>query len=635
MEAVLRRFSMTETDLARAMAAGEIASPQHLQNSDFFRIRLSGTGFAYRPQLQEYCERLPENYLPPDAAQRFSGQPVVWGHPPGMVLDTKEFVKRVVGTVVLPYVGTAEGEDENATELWGVARIIDAEAAQRLREKNLSTSPAVVFGEDSGNETIPAGDGRHLLIEGKPAWIDHVAVGVVEGVWDVLGTKPPGVDNGRSDELRTSGSTAGDSGDGAVAEETKEEKEKREAEERDDRARRDARLDALMGKLDSMHRRMDEWEEKEKARSEREEREDKARRDAKDRDDRARKDAEEEVKKEKEQAATLERLAAEEEAEAERMEADAARATDRRDDARPHWLARRDDESEDEHSDRVDKMARRGDAHGFRRRDDEAKRDHSVRLGDAAKRHDVHRDDAMFRPKMRDDRHRDDDRRDDRRRDDANPDGTYHGRSDRRRDDDRARDDRRRDDDRARDDRHRDDDRMRDDRARADSLAAELAALKEREARRDAEFAEIKARVAERPEDDRRALAEAQSRADEAYSLHGDRAAPPMQGESVVGYRTRMARGLQRYSKLWKDTDLDRLARADATAFANAESLIYADSAVAAREPVGVDGQLIARKFVSETGHRITEYAGDPGVWLAPFTQPGASASRFGVRSSG
>lgn len=196
----LRKFDQDETQLARSVASGELASPQKFANSWYFRIRLSGTGLSYRPALKEYVERLPEHYLEPDTpelpsfAARCNGLPVIWVHPDKMVLDTEEFARRVVGTVVLPYVGGPDGEDPDAREVWGVARIIDADAARQMRENKLSTSPAVELPPE-GNERVPAGDGKHLLIENRPKFVDHIAI-VPEGVWDKMGLAGRGVDDG-------------------------------------------------------------------------------------------------------------------------------------------------------------------------------------------------------------------------------------------------------------------------------------------------------------------------------------------------------------------------------------------------------------------------------------------------------
>lgn len=558
----------------------------------------------------------------------------MWGHPPGLALDGKEFAKRVVGMVVLPYVGTAAGADPEAKELWGIARVIDPDAARLMRDEDLSTSPAVVLGKDD-NERVPAGDGKHLLIEGNPAFVDHVAVGVERGVWDgVAGENGLGIDNGNlQPPEEEAGSTAGDKGESDMAEEkTKEEMEREEAEKKEADAKRrdDKRADhegepgdheepdkmlegikaVVADAMRSVHDRMDRMDARMDAADRA--RDDARRRDDDDRrDDAKKRDDEDDPDKEREQAATLEKVAAEEEQEAAEMEkeADACKA-----DARPHWAAKRADEEEEEHSERVDRFAKRAKADRFARRDGEECMDHSKRADAMARRHDVRRDDSAFRPRKRDDARRDDARRDDDRRDD------------------RHRDDRRaRDDDSKRDDRHKDDARRDDDDARRRADAA-----------RDEELARLRRMVGDQeraisslrrgPSDgDRRALAEIQERADAVLVMHNDHAPPYMAGETPDAYRVRMARRLQPYSQKWKDEDLDKLSRLSPTAYANVEGMIYADAATAAREPSATDAwELRPVRRPTGTGHQVTEWRGNNAVWLAPHMHVGATAAHFG-----
>ena len=631
LDTALRRFDFDETQLARAMAAGELPSPQRFANSWYFRIRLSGTGLSYRPQLNEYVERLPEHYLAPDKpdlpsfAARCNGLPVIWAHPPKMKLDTEEYAKRTVGTVVLPYVGDEDGEDEDSDEVWGVARILDEDAARQMREKKLSTSPAVELPPGNGGRKVPTGDGKHLLVENRPRMVDHVAI-VPEGVWDKMGIAGRGVDDGN---LRAdgAGSTAGETGVEDMAEEkTKEEmeKEKMEADRRrDDRSRGDGHKD------DGRHR--DDADEQHQAHTEapdedlggikamiadgfkklhdRMDAQDK-RMDAMD-DDKRRADAES-AAKEKEQQETLERLAKEEGEEAEDLEK--KETGDKKDS-----LRRRDDESEEEHSERVHDAATRHDGKHLRRRDDESMRDHS-RRADAAvakvmgiKRGDARRDD---------DRHKDDARRDDGAK---HPDGCMcDGCKDDRKRADARRDESHRDDDRRRDDGKRDDDR------RADAARdAEMAELARRVARQDAELAALRR---EPTDEDRRVLADIQQRADSVLIMHSDQAPAPMRRETVGAYRVRMARKLQAHSKKWANTDLDRQFRISPDDFSTIEGEIYADAATAAKEPtIAEEGRLVPVPIPTSTGHKITEYRGDPMGWMNRFMHTGACCKTFGL----
>lgn len=184
----------TELDLARAIAAGELSSPQLLPNSALFDLRITGTGAAYRAGLGEYVWRDPSIFLSDKFRERCNGLFVVWEHPPpekGQVLDSEEFANRIVGAVVLPYV---RGE-----ELRGVSRIADKNAIEGLNTGLLSTSPGVVF-KPGQNEQQRLDGGETVLIEESPWLLDHLAIcgtqnddpSVGSGVWD-RGGPPTGV----------------------------------------------------------------------------------------------------------------------------------------------------------------------------------------------------------------------------------------------------------------------------------------------------------------------------------------------------------------------------------------------------------------------------------------------------------
>src|SRR5271157_2018957 len=179
----LARYNATETDIGKMIVAGEISSPQRFENVTMFDLRLTGTGVAYRTGLDEHVYRPPEIYLTPEFLERCNGLPVIWLHPPKGSLDSKEFAKRIIGSITCPYIKN--------DEVWGIAKVWDDVAAREMEEKQLSTSPAVVFKPTDGNKTIDLDDGSTLLIEGKPSLLDHVAI-CEEGVWD-KGGMPAGV----------------------------------------------------------------------------------------------------------------------------------------------------------------------------------------------------------------------------------------------------------------------------------------------------------------------------------------------------------------------------------------------------------------------------------------------------------
>ena len=165
----------TELDIARDIRDGKLSSPQRVGSMMLVALRITGTGAAYRPSLKEYVWRDPSHYLNEDTLERCQGLPVVWKHQTtNEPLDSEEFAKRVIGTVMLPYV--------RGDEVWGVSRIYDDFAIEALEKQPLSTSPMVVT---SGGAKFVMNDGKHVLMEGAPSLIDSVAVlPDTPGVWD-------------------------------------------------------------------------------------------------------------------------------------------------------------------------------------------------------------------------------------------------------------------------------------------------------------------------------------------------------------------------------------------------------------------------------------------------------------------
>lgn len=173
----------TELDVAMAIRDGKMQSPQRFMNIALFDLRISGTGVSYRLKHKEFVFRNPDLYLNDEFLARCNGLPVIVEHPKQNTLNSKEFQDRIVGTILLPYI--------KGNEVWGIAKIYDDAAAQMMDEEKLSTSPSVVFADPQQNETKQLEDGEHLLIEGKPQLLDHLAI-VPRGVWD-KGGEPSGV----------------------------------------------------------------------------------------------------------------------------------------------------------------------------------------------------------------------------------------------------------------------------------------------------------------------------------------------------------------------------------------------------------------------------------------------------------
>lgn len=133
-----------------------------------------------------------------------------------------------------------------------------------------------------------------------------------------------------------------------------------------------------------------------------------------------------------------------------------------------------------------------------------------------------------------------------------------------------------------------------------------------------AELNDLKAKTRPVPEDEARDLAAEQVRADAVYAAHGGSASRPVQGESLLAYRRRLASGMQKHSAAWKGIDLATLP---APALELAAQAIYADAVVAARNPADVpEGTLREIVTVDSTGRRITSFAGEPRSWMAQFS---------------
>jgi len=176
----LRLVSANELDVARMIAAGEVASPTLYGNVWLFDMRITGTGVCYRAGNDEFAWRDPAQYLTDEFIARCNGLPVIWEHPGDGLLDTDEFRDRVIGSIMLPYV--------KGDEVWGVAKIHDAEAAGVIVAEQRSTSPSVVT---SGDAKLTLSDGSDIVLEGKPKMVDHLAV-CRKGVWD-KGGEPAGI----------------------------------------------------------------------------------------------------------------------------------------------------------------------------------------------------------------------------------------------------------------------------------------------------------------------------------------------------------------------------------------------------------------------------------------------------------
>jgi hypothetical protein len=122
-------------------------------------------------------------------------------------------------------------------------------------------------------------------------------------------------------------------------------------------------------------------------------------------------------------------------------------------------------------------------------------------------------------------------------------------------------------------------------------------------------------------EHDERQMMSFQARADEAYSVAGRRAPPPLAHERPDEYRRRLADGVKGYSPRWSNADLNVVS--DDTALGVIETQIYADAASHGRT-AGLRAREI-KPIQSRTaaGHTTIEFVGGPeSSFVRAFERP-------------
>jgi 8-oxo-dGTP pyrophosphatase MutT (NUDIX family) len=151
--------------------------------------------------------------------------------------------------------------------------------------------------------------------------------------------------------------------------------------------------------------------------------------------------------------------------------------------------------------------------------------------------------------------------------------------------------------------------------AKAKADAEEIATLRK-------SVADVAAKLPRQMSDaDYAAMADSQVRADRIYSMHGSRAPRPLDGETLLGYRRRMATDLKAHSKAWKDIDLKVIS--DDAAFGLIENTIYNDAEQAGLHPVSDDADFLREiKTEDVTGRRISTFVGRPSAWMSQFAAP-------------
>ncbi|MFP1495970.1 NUDIX hydrolase [Escherichia coli] len=132
---------------------------------------------------------------------------------------------------------------------------------------------------------------------------------------------------------------------------------------------------------------------------------------------------------------------------------------------------------------------------------------------------------------------------------------------------------------------------------------------------------------------DQPALAEAQAKADSAFSACGKNAPAPFSGENALDYRKRALIAMQKHSPAHKDVNIRAIA--DSATLAVLEDAIFSAARQSIeKEMMSTQGQLHKRIRNDEAGRRITEYQGDPNVWLSAFKIPGRRLAKINTQGS-
>lgn len=164
-------------------------------------------------------------------------------------------------------------------------------------------------------------------------------------------------------------------------------------------------------------------------------------------------------------------------------------------------------------------------------------------------------------------------------------------------------------------------------------------AAQEEKAKADAEEAKAKADEAERAalqeriaavenaipkpisDADYAEMAEVQAQADSVAHAFGDSAPRPLQGETLLAYRKRLASKFKAHSETYSSIDLTAIN--DSNLFAVVEKQIYSDAMKAARNPaVPPEMGLREVKQRDQTGRQISTFHGMPSAWTSQFKSP-------------
>ena len=185
------------------------------------------------------------------------------------------------------------------------------------------------------------------------------------------------------------------------------------------------------------------------------------------------------------------------------------------------------------------------------------------------------------------------------------------------------------DDDKKDDSKKSDDD---DDKKKDDSRADDIGTLRKQIADQASVISKLQALMKPRSDDEHAAFADAQAKADSVFNGFGKRAPRPLEGESLMDYRKRLATALKPYSTMWKNSKLSRM---DDDTFANVETQIYTDAATAAATPIDLgEGELrMVTKVNPATNQRYHDFYGKES-FVKKMGRPGRRVQSFRTLAS-
>jgi hypothetical protein len=197
-------------------------------------------------------------------------------------------------------------------------------------------------------------------------------------------------------------------------------------------------------------------------------------------------------------------------------------------------------------------------------------------------------------------------------------------------DDDDKRDDD--DDDDKKDDSSKKSDDDDDDKKDSAAAKADSVAMRRQIQDQAATLRRLEALLKPKSDDEHAAFADAQSRADAVFNGFGQRAPRPLEGETIIDYRKRLATKLKGYSTAWKSVKFSQLPE---EAFNIAETQVYADAISAATNPTDLEAGELRQvtKTDPSTGVRTIVFYGKES-FVKQMGRPGRRVKSFRTMAS-